>query len=160
MGKREETLARHLAAENAHDVDGIMATYGESPTVTINGRAIAGQERVRAFHQRFGFGDRGPKSAERGPGEVSRRGETSDGGSFADVLVVERARHASDGAIILEQTLSGRHVAPYNGLAATGRSFSVAVCTVYRFTPEGMLASEDVYFDSARIVAQLQGQLT
>jgi hypothetical protein len=137
MTAREETLARHLAAENAHDLDAIMGTYAAAPMVTINGRAIAGDEKVRAFHQRFGFG--------------------GDGGSFAEVSVVERARHLSDGAIILEQTLSGRHVAPYAGIAATGRRFSVAVCTVYRFTPEGKLASEDVYFDSARIAEQLRG---
>jgi steroid delta-isomerase-like uncharacterized protein len=134
---REETLARHLAAENAHDLDGIMATYAESPTVTINGRAIVGHERVRAFHQRFGF--------------------AGDGGSFSDVTVVERARHGSDGAIILEQTLSGRQIAPYLDVPATGRSFSVAVCTVYRFTPAGELAAEDVYFDSAQLSAQLRG---
>src|SRR5205807_1654725 len=125
------------AAENEHDLDGIMATYHESPTITINGRAISGSERVRGFHQRFGFG--------------------GEGGSFAEVSVVENARHISAGAIILEQTLSGRQVASYNGIAAMGRSFSVAVCTVYRFTPEGKLESEDVYFDSARLAEQLRG---
>jgi steroid delta-isomerase-like uncharacterized protein len=130
-----ETLARHLDAENAHDLDAIMATYVDAPVVVINGRAIEGRERVRQFHQRFGFG--------------------GDGGSFADVQVVERHRHTTARAIVIEQTLSGRHVGDYEGLTPTGRTFSVAVCTVYRFDETGQLASEDVYFDRQRLRDQL-----
>ena len=55
VADRLAILARHLEAENAHDLDGIMATYVERPVVVINGRAIEGREGVRLFHQRFGF---------------------------------------------------------------------------------------------------------
>jgi steroid delta-isomerase-like uncharacterized protein len=130
-----ETLAQHLAAENAHDLDAIMGTYVDRPVVVLNGRAIEGPERVRQFHQRFGFG--------------------GDGGSFSDVQVAERHRHTTANAIVIEQTLSGRHVGEYEGLAPTGRTFSVAVCTVYRFDAAGRLASEDVYFDRQRLRDQL-----
>jgi hypothetical protein len=134
MAAREEVLARHLAAENEHDLDGILATYVESPVVVINGRRIEGRVAVYAFHERFGFGG---------------------GGSFADVQVTERHRHAAAGAIVIEQTLSGRHVGDWEGLAPTGKRFEVAVCTVYRFDDAGLLASEDVYFDRARLRDQL-----
>jgi steroid delta-isomerase-like uncharacterized protein len=131
----DETLRHHLDAENAHDVRGIMSTYVDHPTVVINGRAIEGRDRVRAFHERFGFG--------------------GAGGSFDEVRVVERHRHATAEAIVVEQTLTGRHVGDYEGLAPTGRTFSVAVCTVYRFDAVGRLASEDVYFDRQRLREQL-----
>lgn len=127
-------LARHLDAENRHDVDAIMATYADDPIVVLNGRALAGRDRVRAFHERFGFGG---------------------DGSFADVRVEERHRHVTADAIVIEQTLSGRHVGDWEGMAPTGRRFEVNVCTVYRFAADGRLASEHVYLDRARLREQL-----
>src|SRR5205823_4993640 len=35
-------LAEHLAAENAHDVDRIVATYADPALVVVNGRRIEG----------------------------------------------------------------------------------------------------------------------
>ena len=134
VADRLAILARHLEAENAHDLDGIMATYVERPVVVINGRAIEGREGVRLFHQRFGFGG---------------------DGSFAEVHVEERHRHATAEAIAIEQTLSGRHVGDWEAMAPTGKRFKVAVCTVYRFAADGLLQSEDVYFDRARQREQL-----
>ena len=132
----EPLLDEHLAAENAHDLERIMATYGEAPVVTLNGRRLEGAARIREFHRGFGFGE---------------------GGSFAEVHVRERRRHRAASAIIIEQTLSGTHTAAWQGLAPTGRRFSVEVCTVYRFDDAGRLASEDVYFESAWLTRQLTG---
>jgi SnoaL-like polyketide cyclase len=128
---RVHVLAEHLAAENAHDLDAIMATYVEHPMIVLNGNTIAGRERVRTFHERFGFG--------------------GGAGSFDDVHVAERCRHVTADAIVIEQTLSGRHVGEWHGLAPTGRRFETIACTVYRFAPDGLLASEDVYLDIVRI---------
>jgi hypothetical protein len=127
---RLTTLSRHLEAENAHRLEEILATYVERPVVVINGRALEGREKVRAFHERFGFGG---------------------AGSFEEVHVAERHRHVTPEAIVIEQTLSGRHAGEWEGLAATGRRFELAVCTVYRFDPRGLLASEHVYFDRQRL---------
>jgi len=134
MPDRLAILAQHLEAENAHDIDGIMATYAERPVVVINGRAIEGTDRVRLFHERFGFGG---------------------GGSFAEVHVEERHRLVTADAIGIEQTLSGRHIGDWEAMAPTGKRFEIAVCTVYRFAPDGLLQSEDVYFDRARLREQL-----
>ena len=41
----EALLNEHLAAENEHSLDRIMATYGESPTIVLNGHRIEGTER-------------------------------------------------------------------------------------------------------------------
>ena len=130
----EALLDEHLAAENAHQLERIMATYGEQPVIVLNGQRIEGDEAIREFHRGFGFGG---------------------GGSFTEVHVAERARHRSNEAIVLEQTLSGVHTGAWKKLAATGRRFEVSVCTVYRFDGRGRLASEDVYLDFAWLERQL-----
>ena len=132
---RLANLQEHLDAENAHDLEAIMRTYAADPVVVLNGFLIEGAEAVREFHARFGFGG---------------------SGSFSEVRVTERHRHVTDEAIVIEQVLGGRHTGDYQGLAATGRTFAVRVCTVYRFDVEGRLASEDVYFDTAYLRRQLE----
>jgi len=127
-------LKTHLDAENQHDLAAIMATYTGSPRVTINGQVFAGGDAVRMFHDRFGFGG---------------------SGAFSEVTVKERARHVCGLVITLEQTLSGVHTGRWQSQKSTGRRFEVPVCTVYTFTPEAQLASEDVYFDSMLIQRQL-----
>jgi steroid delta-isomerase-like uncharacterized protein len=130
----EALLDEHLAAENDHDLERIMATYGDSPYIVINGRRLDGKERIREFHRSFGFGG---------------------AASFSEVHVRERHRHRAADAIVIEQTLSGVHTGEWQGLAPTGRRFEVAVCTVYRFDAAGRLAAEDVYFDFERLKRQL-----
>jgi hypothetical protein len=132
----EALLNEHLAAENTHDLDRIMATYGEAPLVVLNGQRIEGAAAIREFHRSFGFGG-------------------GAAGSFSDVHVAERARHHTADAIIIEQTLSGTHTGPWLRLAPTGRRFDVHVCTVYTFDTRAMLACERVYFDLAWLERQL-----
>jgi hypothetical protein len=134
----EDLLNEHLAAENAHDLDGIMATYVDAPVVDLNGHRLEGPWKVRDFHRAFGFGG-------------------ADKASFSSVQVLERHRHRSQGAIVVEQTLTGVHTGEWQGLAPTGRTFSVAVCTVYVFDDRGRLAIERVYFDQASLRRQLTG---
>ena len=129
-----ECLRAHLDAENSHDLAAIMATYVSSPRVTINGQTFSGYEAVLKFHARFGFGG---------------------DGSFSEVNVVERVRHRFDISIVLEQSLSGVHTRRWQGHEATGRRFEIPVCTVYTFSAQGKLASEDGYFDRAQIEQQL-----
>jgi hypothetical protein len=127
-------LEAHLDAENRHDLAGIMATYTAAPRVTINGQVFSGTKAVRVFHDRFGFGGNG---------------------AFSDVNVKERARHPCGLIIVVEQTLSGVHTGRWQSHEPTGRGFELPVCTVYTFTPDARLASEDVYFDAILIHRQL-----
>jgi hypothetical protein len=128
----EPLLSEHLAAENAHDLERIMATYSPSPVIELNGSRIEGTAAVREFHRGFGFGG-------------------SEGASFSVVHVTERRRHRTrDAIVIIEQTLTAVHTGNWRGIAPTGREVSVAVCTVYEFE-EGKLARENVYLDEGRI---------
>jgi hypothetical protein len=129
-------LDAHLAAENEHDLDAIMTTYVADPRVTINGQTFRGLEKVRSFHERFGFGG---------------------GGAFSHIKVEERKRHTSTSGdvVVIEQTLSGIHTGVGQGIQPTQKGIEVQVCTVYSFSSDAKLSSEDVYFDSTSIYKQL-----
>ncbi len=77
-----------------------------------------------------------------------------DAGSFSDLHVVERRRYRTGDAIVVEQMLSARHTGVWRSLPATGRTISIALCTVYLFEG-GRLAREHVYLDWAHIRRQL-----
>jgi len=127
-------LADHLRAENAHDLDGIMATFTPDATLVLNGQTFTGTDIIRRAHAALGFGERG---------------------GFSDLRVEEVERHAAADTIVLEERLRGRHTGTWEGLAATGGTFEVSLCTVYRFAADGRLVAEHVYFDSALLLKQL-----
>ena len=127
-------LEEHLRAENAHDVDGIMDTFSQSAKFTLNGNTYGGHNLIRVAHERFGF---------------------SEGGSFSDLRVEENRRYTSDSAIILEQTVSGKHTGTWDGIEATGRAVRLSVCTIYTFDKDNKLVGENVYFDGALLLRQL-----
>lgn len=131
---RIELLNEHLEAEQRYDIEGIMRTYEPEAEVIINGYVFSGPENIRKFHERLGFDKKG---------------------GFSNLRVGERHRYVHDEAIIIEQTLSGTHTGTWQGIAATGRSFEVPVCTVYTFGKENRLEGESVYFDSALLLRQL-----
>jgi steroid delta-isomerase-like uncharacterized protein len=131
---RLQLVEEHMRAENAHDVDGIMQTFGEHPTFVLNGDTLTGPEGIRAMYEDFGFGGRG---------------------GFANIHVEIKRRHVSDDAVILEATLSGEHASAWQGIPATGRRFEVPLCAVFPFDGEGKLAGERVYLDGALLLRQL-----
>jgi hypothetical protein len=131
---RIKLLNEHLEAEARYDIEGIMRTYEQDASVIINGNVFCGPESIRKFHERLGF---------------------SQDGGFSHLRVDERRRYVHDEAIIIEQTLSGVHTGAWQGIAATGRSFEVPVCTVYTFGQGNKLAGESVYFDSMVMLRQL-----
>ena len=127
-------LEKHLQAENAHDLDGIMATFGKNSVLVLNGIRFDTPEKIHRLHQELGFGDQG---------------------AFSNLKVEIRNRHASPEAVILEAKLSGTHTGDWLGVKPTGKPFSVAVCTVYIFDGEGKLSEERVYFDRSLLLKQL-----
>lgn len=131
---RLKVVDEHMRAENAHDVDAIMRTFGEQPTFALNGDTFTGQESIRALYEGFGFGGRG---------------------GFANIHLEERRRHVSEDAVILEATLSGEHADTWQEIPATGRKFEVPLCAVFPFDAEGRLTGERVYLDGALLLKQL-----
>ncbi|HEY6186685.1 MAG TPA: ester cyclase [Pyrinomonadaceae bacterium] len=127
-------LEEHLRAENAHDLDAIMKTFAEDARLILNGYTFGGHDVIRALHHDLGFG--------------------GDGG-FSELRVEERHRYVTSEAVIIEQTLSGRHTGTWQGIEASGITFKIAVCTIYTFDEEGRIVGENVYFDRALLLEQL-----
>ena len=134
IAARLQLVEEHIRAENAHDLDAIMQTFGKHPTFVLNGNTFTGQESVRAMYEDFGFGVRG---------------------GFANLHVEIQRRHMSDDAVILEATLSREHANTWQGIPATRRKFELPVCAVFPFDEEGKLAGERVYLDAALLLRQL-----
>ena len=50
LAARINLVDEHLRAENAHDLDGTMATLNEAPLYKLNDEEIAGHDGVRGFY--------------------------------------------------------------------------------------------------------------
>jgi steroid delta-isomerase-like uncharacterized protein len=123
-----------MHAENAHDITATMATLGRQPRYILNGTILDGHEAIRGAYEGIGLGK---------------------GAAFSHFKVDVTALHTSEEAVVLEGMMSGTHVAEWQGIPATGRSFAIPVCAVFTFDAEEKLAGERIYFDGALLLRQL-----
>jgi len=130
---REAVVVRHMEAENVHDFDAVIGTFGH-PRYELIGtdRVHDGEEAVREYF-------RDTRSA------------------FPDQRNEPIALHHTDDGVLAEFWLLGTHRGPLGDLAPTGRSFRCRMAALFLFGgPEGRdLVCERVYFDSATILRQL-----
>jgi steroid delta-isomerase-like uncharacterized protein len=134
LDARTKLVEEHMRAENAHDITATMATLGRQPRYVLNGVILDGHEAIRSAYEGIGLGD---------------------DAAFVQFKVDVTALHASGEAVILEGMMSGAHVAEWQGVPATGRSFTIPVCAVFTFDAEEKLAGERIYFDSGLLLRQL-----
>lgn len=126
-------LARHVEAENAHDMEGTLATlhpeclFDEVPL----GRVHHGREGARE-HYAFWW--------------------TTFGLQFTH----SSANHwTTDGRLIAEGTFRGRHRGHFLGLEPTGTLVEYPFLVIVEFR-DALLASERFYFDVRTIVEQIR----
>jgi steroid delta-isomerase-like uncharacterized protein len=129
---RLRLVEEHVRLENAHDLDGIMGTFGTTAHYDDlpYGAHYKGHDAVRAFY-----------------GELLR--------AIPDLRIEIQRRHAAADAIVLEVLIRGRHLGPWRGLPATGRQLEFPLCAVFTFDEEDRLAGEKIYYDRATVLAQL-----
>ncbi|HEX6492492.1 MAG TPA: nuclear transport factor 2 family protein [Candidatus Dormibacteraeota bacterium] len=114
-------LDAHVAAENAHDLDALMATFAPDAVMEVNQRRFDSPEAIRTAHERMGFGPDG-------------------GGGIAGLRVVEGRRTFTDDGIVVEGRITARQV-------TTGREVALPYCVIYQFDAAGLLYSERAYLD-------------
>jgi steroid delta-isomerase-like uncharacterized protein len=131
---RLRLVEEHCLAENNHDLDAIMATFGDDPFFGLNELEISGSETVEAVYAGFGFADQG---------------------SFSNLRIETLRRHVSDESVILEIVITGKHTGEWNGIAATNREIRVPACAVFTFDDTERLAGEKVYADFSILLRQL-----
>jgi steroid delta-isomerase-like uncharacterized protein len=125
-------VERHLKAEGAGDVDGAVAVYTDDivhDAVGFPGSPRSGKEAARDFY-RF----------------LTANFRTED---------EEPLNRFFDGdTMILEQNMTGTVIGEMLGIPGHGRRVTFRILHVFGFR-EGLISREQVWIDSAAIVAQL-----
>lgn len=129
---RIQLVEEHVQAENAHDLDRIMTTFGEQAR----------------------YEDQPWDEHYEGPGGV-RAYYTRLLAALPDLHIGVARRHVTHDHVILEVTITGTHRGTWRGLPATGRRVRIPLCAVYTFDDVGKLAGERIYYDRAAILAQI-----
>ena len=75
--------------------------------------------------------------------------------ALPDLQIAIRDRYVTDDAVVLEVVISGTQTGPWRGLPATGRPVRFPLCGIFRFAPNGKLASETIYYDRAGVLNQV-----
>ena len=133
--RREATVREHIAAEDRHDPDGIVATF--SPT--------------RARYDVVAFEKTGQPTDAAGV----RQMWVDFLAAFPDVhLEASGPLYHGDTHIFVEVRMTGTQQGDFQGISATGRSFDARLACLFEFEEE-QLVCERVYYDFAGMLRQL-----
>jgi steroid delta-isomerase-like uncharacterized protein len=129
---RLRIVDEHVSLENAHNLDGIMGTFGETARYDDEpwDAHYAGRDAVRTFYAQLLQ-------------------------AMPDLHIDIQRKHAAEDAVILEVILRGRHLGTWRGLPATGRPIDFPLCGIFTFDTENRLAGEKIYYDRATVLQQL-----
>lgn len=122
--RRRALTHAHYAAENAHDIDRIMATFSARAEMVYNRQSFADADAIRQAHGYIGF--------------------AAAPGAFAGIVTVIDGEHFTADEIVIEGHLCGTHVGEFQGVAPSGRQVELPFVAFYRFDADGKLISERV----------------
>jgi len=132
IAARLALVERHIGCENAHDLEGVLATFGSAARYDDEpwGERYEGPNAVREFY-------------------------TQLMGALPDLEIAVQRQHVSDEAIVVEVVIRGTHLGGWRGLPATGRRVEFPLCGVYTFDAQDRLAGEKIYYDRGTVLRQL-----
>jgi steroid delta-isomerase-like uncharacterized protein len=130
--RRMALIEEHVRLENAHDLDGVLGTFGDTAQYDDEawGEHYRGRNGVRDFYQ-----------------QLMR--------ALPDLEIEVKKRHVTADSILLEVMIRGTQLGPWRGLPATGKRVDVPLCGVYTFDSHDRLAGERIYYDRATVLHQL-----
>jgi len=125
-------VEHHIGLENAHDLEGVLATFGDIARYDDEpwNEHHQGRDGVRQFYQQL-------MSA------------------LPDLEIEVQRRHVSEHAVIVEVIIRGTHKGTWRGLPATGRRVEFPLCGIYTFDADDKLAGEKIYYDRGTVLRQL-----
>lgn len=125
-------VEEHVRCENAHDLEGVLATFGSRATYDDRPwcDVRVGRDQVRSYYE-------------------------SIMSALPDLFIDVQHRYATGENVILEVIIRGTHSNPWRGLPATGHRVAIPLCAVYSFDENDRLAGERIYYDRATVLAQL-----
>jgi steroid delta-isomerase-like uncharacterized protein len=135
IAKRIAIVEEHVRLENAHDLEGVLATFGDTARYDDEpwDEHYDGRNGVRRFYEQLMK-------------------------ALPDLEIEVQHRHVSEHAIILEVMIRGTHLGGWRGLPATGRRVEFPLCGVYTFDGNDSntrLAGEKIYYDRGTVLRQL-----
>ncbi|HEY2474503.1 MAG TPA: ester cyclase [Candidatus Cybelea sp.] len=132
MAARLALVRRHVRGENAHDLDAVMETFGESAHYDDEpwDEHYAGRDSVRSYYE-----------------QLIR--------SVPDLFIDVQHEYVSSDHVLLEVVIRGTHRGMWRGLPATGRTIATPLCAVFSFDSNDRLAAERIYYDRATVLKQL-----
>jgi steroid delta-isomerase-like uncharacterized protein len=132
LNARLRLVEEHVRLENLHDLDGILGTFGKEARYDDEpwGDHRIGRGEVQLYYK-----------------ELLAAAD--------DFRIDIRNRYVTEGAVILEVTISGTHTGTWRGLPATGKPVSFPLCGIYTFDSEDRILSEKIYYDRASVLRQL-----
>lgn len=130
--RRSALLHHHYDVENNHDIDGIMATFSPGGQMHYNRQTFVDPEEIRMAHGLIGL--------------WGTEGAIEGGRNVID------AEHFTDDEVIVEGRLCGRHVAEFQGIAASGQDVELPFVAFYRFDQTDRLVSERVVMNLGVLV--------
>lgn len=122
--RRRKLLHEHYAAENGHDLEGIMRTFSAEAEMLYNRQPFRDGDSIRWAHGYIGL--------------------TAADGAFAGARNRIDAEHFTADEIIVEGRLCGTHRGEFLGYAPTEREVELPFVAFYRFDESGKLVSERV----------------
>lgn len=125
-------VEKHVRLENAHDLEGVLGTFGETPRYDDEpwGEHYTGRNGVQLFYEQLMK-------------------------ALPDLDIEVVRRHVSDDAIVLEVRIRGTHLGEWRSLPASGRRVDIPLCGIYTFDADDRLAGEKIYYDRATVLRQL-----
>jgi steroid delta-isomerase-like uncharacterized protein len=125
-------VEEHIRFENAHDLEGVLATFGETARYDDEpwDEHYHGLSGVRRFYEQLM-------------------------NALPDLQIEVQRCHTAENAVIMEVVIRGTHLGGWRGLPATGRRISFPLCGIYTFDESGRLAGEKIYYDRGTVLRQL-----
>ncbi len=122
--RRQALLAAHYDAENARDIDRIMATFAEGAEMIYNGQHFAVADHIQWAHSYIGM--------------------SAQPGGLSNLRNIRDREHYTDEEVIVEGRLLATHTGEFQGFAPTGCEVELPFVAFYRFDAKGLLTSERV----------------
>ena len=132
LAARIAIVDRHIRLENEHDLEGVLATFGDHARYDDEpwGEHYEGRHGVRSFYQQLMA-------------------------ALPDLAIDVQRRHVTDDAILVEVMIRGTHLGAWRSLPPTGRRVEIPLCGVYTFDGDDRLAGEKIYYDRGTVLRQL-----
>ena len=130
--RRLAIVEQHVRLENAHDLEGVIQTFGKMARYDDEpwNQHYEGREQVRQFY-----------------GQIMA--------ALPDLSVEIIPQHVAEETVILEVVIRGTHMGAWRGLPATGKHVEFPLCGLYTFSSDDRLAGEKIYYDRATVLRQL-----